>query len=269
MKYKAKAIFSGHVVELYEYEKEVRTGKDSDMDKPVGRRGKRKEGLEWIDEDTKATREKNRADALQRARKNLRRLINANVDAWGEKAKFFTLTFRDNVQDIEKANYEFKKFRQRLEYHLDLKLKYVAVIEFQQRGAVHYHMVTFNMPFVPHDELEEIWGHGFVHIRTIDNCDNVGAYVTKYMTKDNEDERLREKKCYFSSRGLIKPVEKVIEKEDLNVLRGTLSPHMVYEDTFENEHLGSISYQQYNLKRHVRQQDGNFKTYYENVFVLG
>lgn len=249
MRYNAKVIVAGNVIELYEYEKEIRTGKDSDMDKPVGRKGKRKEGLEWIDEDAKATREKNRADALQRARKNLRRLINANVDAWGERVKFFTLTFKENVQDIKMANYEFKKFRQRLEYHLGLKLKYVAVIEFQKRGAIHYHMIMFNMPYVPHADLERIWGHGFVKVNAIDEVDNVGAYVTKYMTKDNDDERLKGEKCYFSSRGLIKPAEEIIKKEDLNALREALSPNKVYENTFDSEHLGLISYQQYNLKR--------------------
>ncbi|WP_235341175.1 rolling circle replication-associated protein, partial [Anoxybacillus thermarum] len=202
-----------------------------------------------IDEDMKATREKNRADALQRARKNLRRLINANVDAWAERVKFFTLTFKENVQDIKMANYEFKKFRQRLEYHLELKLKYVAVIECQKRGAIHYHMVTFNMPYVPHADLERIWGHGFVKVNAIDEVDNVGAYVTKYMTKDNDDERLKGEKCYFSSRGLIKPAEEIIKKEDLNAMREALSPNKVYENTFDSEHLGLINYQQYNLKR--------------------
>jgi len=245
MRYKAKKIVAGNIIELYEYEKEVRTGKDNEMDKPVGRKGK---GLDWL------LKEKNRADALQRAKKTLRRLINANVDAWSEKAKFFTLTFRDNVKDIKWANCEFKKFRQRLSRHIwgrnkPNELRYVAVIEFQERGAVHYHVITFNMPYVPSVELESIWGHGFVKINAIDDVDNVGAYVTKYMTKDNDDERLREEKCYFSSRGLLKPVEEIVEEKDLTALREALSPVKHYECSFLNEHLGNITYEQYNLKR--------------------
>lgn len=256
MKYNAKVVMSGHVVELYEYEKEVRIGKDNEIDKPVGRRGKRKEGLEWIDEESRQLRdkEKNREDVLRRARQRVRRLINANVDAWGEKAKFFTLTFRENVQDMDKANEEFKKFRQRLSRHVwgrdkPNALKYVAVVEFQKRGAIHYHVVTFNMPYVPHKELLELWGHGAVHIEKIDDCDNVGAYMTKYMAKGLDDERLREKKCYFCSRGLAEPKEEIIKKEDLNALRVALSPNKVYENQFENEQLGKICYEQYNLKR--------------------
>jgi hypothetical protein len=242
MKYSAKVVMSGHVVEIYEYEKDIKTGKDNKKGS-VGRAGK------GANEEDK---EKNREIVLSRAKREVRRLINSNVDAWGEKAKFFTLTFREHVTDIKQANNEFKKFRQRLSRHIwkcPNALKYVAVIEFMKNGRVHYHMVTFNMPYVPHSVLEEIWGNGWVHIRAIDDCDNVGAYVTKYMTKDFDDERLRGQKCYFSSRGLVKPVEEVIEKEDLDALRVALSPNMVFEKEFESEYTGKVSYQQFNLKR--------------------
>ena len=244
MIYGAKVVMSGHVVEIYEYERDIKTGKDNkDGSKSVGRAGK---GANEED------REKNREIVLSRAKREVRRLINSNVDAWGEKPKFFTLTFAENVMDIKWANNEFKKFRQRLSRHIwgcPNNLKYVAVIEFQKRGAVHYHVVTFNMPYVPHSVLEEIWGNGWVHIRVIDDCDNVGAYVTKYMTKDCDDERLREQKCYFSSRGLVKPVEEIIEKEDLDALRVALSPNKTYKMEFQNEYVGKVSYEQYNLKR--------------------
>jgi hypothetical protein len=244
MIYGAKVVMSGHVVEIYEYERDIKTGKDNkDGSKSVGRAGK---GANEED------REKNRQIVLSRAKREVRRLINSNVDVWGEKPKFFTLTFAENVTDIKWANNEFKKFRQRLSRHIwgcPNNLKYVAVIEFQKRGAVHYHVVAFNMPYVPHADLERIWGHGFVHIRSIDDCDNVGAYVTKYMTKDCDDERLREQKCYFSSRGLAKPVEEIIDKEDLDALRVALSPNKTFEKEFESEYVGKVSYQQYNLKR--------------------
>jgi hypothetical protein len=105
------------------------------------------------------------------------------------------------------------------------------------------------MPYIQSDDLQKIWTHGFVKINAIDDVDNVGAYVTKYMTKDNDDERLLGEKCYFSSRGLFKPTEEIIKKEDLKALREALSPHKSYEVSFENEYLGSICYQHYNLIR--------------------
>ena len=47
----------------------------------------------------------------------------------------------------------------------------------------------------------------FIRCNKIDNVDNVGAYVTKYMTKDNTDESYKVEKSYFSSKGLFKPIE--------------------------------------------------------------
>ncbi|GAI10009.1 unnamed protein product, partial [marine sediment metagenome] len=39
------------------------------------------------------------------------------------------------------TNREFKKFIQRLRYQYG-DFKYMAVIEFQDRGAIHYHMIS-------------------------------------------------------------------------------------------------------------------------------
>lgn len=84
--------------------------------------------------------------------------------------------------------------------------KYLAVIEFQERGAIHYHIIC-NLPYVPHKELQELWGNGIVWINCIQNADNVGAYVVKYMTKDTADKRLQNHKGYLCSKGLKRPIE--------------------------------------------------------------
>jgi len=195
---------------------------------------------------------------MQKSKSEIRRLINSNIDAWGQKPKFLTLTFADNVTDVKTANYEFKKFRQRLEYHFDLKLKYVVVVEFQKRGAVHYHVVLFNLPYIKNTELSAIWGNGFIKINKITEVDNIGAYVTKYMTKEdyetNKTDKLVGQKSYFSSRGLMKP-EEVLDKKEIDRVRDDLSPFKVYESTFENEYLGSINYTQYNTNRVQKKSD--------------
>lgn len=232
-------IKSGHVYEILEYEKPVLLGESRNSS---GRSVEASEG------DKKETRKK----TLSKAKSTIRRLINANVEAWGESPKFITLTFAENVQDIKQANYEFKKFRQRLEYDLNLKLKYVVVMEFQKRGAIHYHAIFFNLPYVPNEKLATIWGQGFVKINNIDKVDNVGAYVTKYMTKqDYEDmktDKLVGQKSYFTSRGLLKP-EETIEKEKIEQLATVLSDYETYASSFDNDYLGKIIYKQYNLKR--------------------
>ena len=87
-------------------------------------------------------------------------------------------------------------------------LKYSTVIEFQKRGAVHYHCVFYNVPYVPNllHVLRNIWSHGSVDFSKVRRIKSMGSYLTKYMTKSNDDQRLNGKKSHFSSRGLKKPL---------------------------------------------------------------
>lgn len=230
--YSKKIIVSGNVIEVYDYEKPILEGYT------VKEGGKRGRCFEASEEDKQINREK----VFNRAKRDIRRLINANI---GEFSKFVTLTFRENITDLKQANYEWKKFKQRLETKIGYKLQYLVVIEFQKRGAIHYHCVMFNLPYIQNKDLSAIWGNGYVKINKIDNVDNVGAYVCKYMTK-TDDDRLAGQKMYFASRGLEKPTE-IKEIGRVESLTAALpSVACVYEAVFENEY-NSISYKQYNL----------------------
>lgn len=230
--YRKKVVVSGNIIEVYEYDKSVLYGyKDTKKKSGGGRSSVANE------EDKEVNREK----VLSRARKDLRRLINANIQ---KHSKFLTLTFADNVQDLDSANYEFKKFILRLNYHYGIKVKYSAVIEFQKRGAIHYHVVLYNLTEkVNVGVLKDIWGQGFIKINSIKDVDNVGAYVCKYMTK-TDDERLIGRKMYFNSRGLNKPQE-IKESEIVSALVGSLQNQTpTYENNFSNDY-NSINYKQY------------------------
>ena len=240
--YDGKVVVSGYIIEIYRYERGVFKGY-------VNERGRAGNGFV-----TDEQREKNREVSLMRARRDLRRIVNANIDQWGDDVtcKFVTLTFKDNVKDVDLANYEFKKFIQRLNYEVYggkcNELKYTVVPEFQKRGAVHYHVIFYNLPFIKADVIEKVWGNGFIKINKIDNIDNVGAYVCKYMVKDFDDERLRGRKCYFNSRGLKKPKEIYLDYDDLEGIKKSLPGQaMTYKGEFENEYIGKIEYEQYNL----------------------
>ena len=238
---KSRVIISGSIVEIYDYEKPVCKGYKSNggRDKEADDKGK----------------EKNRKDTLRRARQDVRRTVNANVWAYGEHCppKFLTLTFGDNVTDLDVAHYEFKKFIQRLNYLVfgvkKAILKYTAVPQFQERGAVHYHVVLYNMPYTKVDVIEKVWGNGWVWINKIDDVDNVGAYICRYMVKDLDDDRLKGRKCYFNSRGLFKPV--VIEDEEkVEIIKSSLPrDKRVVITAYENDYTGITIYKQYNLKR--------------------
>lgn len=249
-----KIVYSGDVIEVYEYDKGYLKGYEL-TDSEKGKIGRLKgEKSNNYDE--------HRKQVLQRAKKNLRRLINANVGQYGKEftAKFLTLTFKDNVKDLDKANYEFKKFIQRLNYYCfgtkKANLKYTCVVEFQKRGAIHYHVIIYNIPFVKANDIANVWGNGFIKINKIDDVDNVGAYVSEYLGQakkgqghDIEDDRLQGKKSYFSSRGLFKPIEITDKKMVEQVAVALPLENLIYAADFENEHLGNISYKQYNLKK--------------------
>ena len=237
-----KVVKSGNVIEIYRYEKGVFKGF-------INENGRAGNGS--ITEEQK---ERNREISLMRARRDLRRIVNANVGQWGDDVttKFVTLTFKENVTDLDSANYEFKKFILRLNYKVYekkcSKLKYTVVPEFQERGAVHYHVIFYNLPFIKSKVIAEVWGNGFIKINKIDDVDNVGAYVCKYLTKNNVDTRLKGRKCYFNSRGLKKPIESYFDSEEYEDIKKRLPVEAItYATTFNNDYLGEINYQQFNL----------------------
>ena len=232
--YNRRVVVSGSQIEVYEYEKDIIYGYKDNRKVLKGRKSVANE------EDKEINRDK----VFKRARTDLRRIINANVES---DSKFLTLTFKDNVVDLDYANNEFKKFIKRLNYNFNIKVKYSCVIEFQKRGAIHYHVILYNLSGkVDLIKLTDIWGHGFIKLNRIKGVDNVGAYVCKYMTK-TQDARLESRKMYFNSRNLNKPTE-IKDTETVNALVGSLQNQCPkYENTFSNDY-NNITYKQYIIK---------------------
>lgn len=183
-----RLIVSGHYVERYQYSY------------PITKREIRmRVGRSVVADDVR--RLENRERVLARARTSVWRLVDCNPDL----NKFFTLTFAENVTDFEIANECFRKYIMRLKYNYKSDLKYLVVPEFQKRGAIHFHVLC-NLQYVPVAQLAELWGFGFCRINRIDNVTNVGLYVSKYIQKQFDDDRLHTKKCYWGSRNLRRPV---------------------------------------------------------------
>lgn len=225
--FRVKVIRSGHIFEVYEYEVTQWRGVQ-----PVGAGRRVGECLGT-----------HRGVTVRRAKERVRRLINSN---FGAHDKFVTFTFRDNVTDVAVANALWHRFVHRLRRRYP-SLVYLAVIEFQKRGAVHYHMLA-RLPYVPKSLLTQLWANGFVKINDIRHVDNLGAYVTKYMVKDLQDGRLEGRRAYLSSRGLQEPVE-VVGSQAEAVLASLGHINSVLSRSYTGEYTGTVHYAQYNLNR--------------------
>ena len=181
---------------------------------------------------------------------NLTRSITSMID-YAENYKtewksFITLTFGDNICDIEQANKYFSLWTKRYTNFCKKyghELKYLGVPEFQKRGAVHYHLLL-NVPcgtiFLPnqyehfYDEKKgrtvyrkkmaydkkgtnkklrycfdvPKWDHGFTGALDFNECDENFDPVA-YMCKymcKDLDERLWGRKKILKSNNVKKPL---------------------------------------------------------------
>lgn len=188
-----RLIISGGLIELYEYSHPYLYNLGPSSAKPQQPRS------------ANASLEEKREDHISRARKKIRRLIEANVR---KNPIFITYTFAKNIKTLEEANPLLSKHLKELQRRYG-KLKYLCVPEFQKRGAVHYHIIYFNLPYIENIKIKfaKIWPHGFIQIKAIRKIKSIAAYVSKYLQKSIEDKRTAKRKSYFCSKGLIQPVE--------------------------------------------------------------
>lgn len=145
--------------------------------------------------------------STSRAKAKLRRLVLGNM--WEDRRhtlKFLTLTFADEVTDLDFANYELQKFRQTMSYHIKEKLNYIAVPEIQKKrlqqtgkAVWHYHLLTFNLPYKTTEEIAKMWGNGFVDPRKVNRAEGAVNYLSKYLSKAYGDKRLKNRKRYYNA----------------------------------------------------------------------
>lgn len=126
---------------------------------------------------------------------NARAVINTNVTDV-EKVRWCTLTYKENMTDSQRLYKDFQQFNQRFQYYCKThgysKPEYIVMMEPQGRGAWHAHLLYIwqdqKAPYIANKEFREMWGHGFVRIKKLDNVDNVGAYLTAYLGDMEIDE---------------------------------------------------------------------------------
>lgn len=251
MSYNIKIIQTASYIEVYEYEKPIISGY-TETEKSEKKKAESRDYND-ISNEEQLERLKRMAKTRQKAKWNLMRLIDTNFD---NRTSFVTLTTEKNIDSREIFNNMFDKFITRFNYHfLHTKkraLKYIAVLEKQERGAFHAHMLLFDVCYLKHKELTKVWGHGFVWINKLNKLDdssNAGRYVAKYMEKAIGQELLESigKKAFYSSRNLKKPqITTMLTKENLDCL-------IKYSNVlYENEYVGKIFKNGEYVQNHIK-----------------
>jgi len=145
--------------------------------------------------------------SIIRSRENLVRLVEGAKYQYRDNTPVFaTLTYHRNEQDIPTAYDDFKYFIKKIRRKTGVKVQYVAVPEFQDRGAIHFHIIFFNLPFVPVHQFQSWWGHGTTNIQACKNLSATSKYLLKYFTKSSlSDPRLIGKRVILTSRGFDRP----------------------------------------------------------------
>lgn len=239
-----------------------------------------------------STNRKENYNSLRQTFKKLRFLINNNFEGKANELHI-TLTYEENMTDSERLYDDFRKFIQRLRYSYRDKstVDYINVVEPQERGAWHCHfLIRFNdldKIYIPNAELAELWGQGFVTIKSLKDVDNIGAYLSAYLTdidieeiQDidtafkivNENREIvtkevegKEKKfikggrlhmyppgmnIFRKSKGIEYPERKKMQYGEVKKIVRSAQPHYTKSYHVQNDDFEStITFEQYNLKR--------------------
>lgn len=227
-------------------------------------------------------------NSLRQTFKKLRYLINNNFAGAGNELHVI-LTYAENMRDTERLYKDFKRFMTRLKrfYKEKTTIDYISVVEPQERGAWHCHLLLrFNdldKVFIENKVLADLWGHGFVTVKSLKNVDNIGAYLSAYLadvelTDENVLKALsnnsaikivqvdgKQKKfikggrlhmypsgmnLFRRSKGIKMPERETMRYEKIKKIVGSAKPTYSKSIEINNEDFqNTIHYEQYNLKR--------------------
>lgn len=183
---------------------------------------------------------KNRGQNINTVRQSvarLRNLINNNFIG-GKNELWITLTFGKNkIYNANDLYPIFTNFMKRLRYHFkDLKLDYIYVPEPHEKGDWHIHLLLKSDKdlYIKNSKLNEIWGNGFVKVNRLQDVDNIGAYVSAYLTniKDGEETKKGARlhlypaghQLYRYSKGILKPKSEYLSYYEAKKKIGSAQP---------------------------------------------
>lgn len=233
-----KIVRSGDLVEVYRYGKNL----------PIhrGRRG-------TINRDKRNRLPKQRReDSFRRAKVSFRRIVRANLGG-NERPTLLTLTMYQKLSYPASVRI-FTDFVTRLRKREGAGFRYIAVPEFQKRGAVHWHVLIFGLDddFAKAEResryISRLWLHGFVDCVLTDGSPKLAGYLAKYMSKAMRDIRLGSKKAYYASRNIMRPmsVSGHTVSDYIEEIVG-VDNYSLHQHEFDTQWLGRCVYQQYQV----------------------
>lgn len=172
---------------------------------------------EWPQNRAKRGESEKRAENDEVAARAAKKRVRLCCKAIGAD-RMVTLTYRENMTDREQALRHWKEFCRRMGKHK--AFHYVAVIEEQERGALHFHVAVAGRQM--YALLRSIWqsilGRGVdgeqmgqVNVRDPHKfgfgnkgAHKIASYIAKYCGKEMACRGLNEKR-YFRSRGVVVP----------------------------------------------------------------
>lgn len=111
--------------------------------------------------------------SIIRSKLECERIAKSNMRDW---QTFITLTFEENIKDIDIANKRFRYFIDKVK-RVKKDFKYLCIPEFQKRGAVHYHLLTnipindnklmFSQADKPKYKHVKYWNDGFTSVEVM------------------------------------------------------------------------------------------------------
>lgn len=223
-------------------------------------------------------------NSLNQTMKSLRYLINANFSGQPNEL-WSTLTFADSslARNTNTVYLCFNKFIKRLRYKYGNDLEYIAILEpheikdgdIKNWHGYHFHLLLKSYMrknlFIPHEDFENVWGLGWCRIERLNNVDNIGAYLSAYLTNieessensNNVNNKGKKKyikgarlwlypkgiRLYRKSKGIKKPTRIKMTYAEARAIIG-VEPHyrkkiLIEIDDFQN----TIIYEQFNRRR--------------------
>lgn len=160
---------------------------------------------------TKSDSRSDNKNSLSKSFRKARNLIRNNFTG-GYDELMLTLTYRENMTDLKRLYSDFIRFKKKLCYHHG-SFEYLNFVEPQGRGAWHMHsLLKFDDSIVldNNSTVWKYWGHGFTRTKRLKDIDDIGAYLTSYLT-DMPVEDIE--KLPLSEISQMRGIE--IEKEDM------------------------------------------------------